>query len=129
MTYTDLRNIYTNKYGISAIAHVEQLGGDAEKIIRDLASRMSEDDGFLTSPMFPVDDASSVEKAIRGEIERLYFGKLSKHEAASILKALRLSFNLSINVCGQEYNDCTFMAAWNRVNAPEQLFIEEDYMQ
>lgn len=129
MTYTDLRDIYTAKYGINGIAHVNQLGGDAEQIIRDLASRMSEDDGFLTSPMFPVDDAASVEKAIRAEIEHLYFGNLSKADAASILKALRLSFNLSINVCGAEYNDCAFMAAWNKANAPERLFIEEDYMQ
>lgn len=135
MTYTDLRNTYTAKYGINDIAHLADLGGDAEKIICDLSERLSEPPviGFPENIIFapesdPSDDANIVNKAIRDEIEHLYFKKLTRSEAAAIVKALRLTFNQSIDVCGVSYNDWAFLTAWNKANAPEELHIAEDDM-
>ena len=119
---SDLITTYENTYGSAAKVFLRTLGGDPDKIIREIEAAGNEPDPFAGNPFLaasaPEEDAHN---AILRDIRQRYFSAITRDAALAICNALGDlgEFRVCASIPALTYTSGTFMSAWNDSNPDE----------
>lgn len=120
---SDLITTYDNTYGSAAKIFLRTLGGDPDKIIREVEEAWNEPDPFAGNPFLapnaPEEDAHN---AILRDIRQRYFSGITREAALAICNALGDlgEFHVCASIPALTYTSGTFMSAWNDSNPDEK---------
>lgn len=126
-SYNAFMASYEAEYGTNASLFLRILGGDPDKIAREVKGRLDESNPL--EGMFAIDTQSDqhlVHDAILREIKRIYFSKLSRESAVSVGNAVGElgSISLCTTIPELTFNYWEYANAWSKAN-PDQPPIED----
>lgn len=120
---SNLITTYENTYGCAAKVFLRTLGGDPDKIIREVEAAENEPDPFAGNSFLassaPEEDAHN---AILRDIRQRYFSGITRDAALGICNALGDlgEFCICASIPDLTYTSGTFMRAWNASNPGEK---------